>query len=473
MLINLFAVPWLELSVGIPLAGAAVVGRVRSPVAALRWCLAFAGATLVCTLLVVAGEITGESPNGASDWVFGGRLLAVDTLSAPLLPLVALLHLLTALATPRTKMARFSFAWMLAGESLRLAAFGCKQPRMLITLLIAGVALTYLELLRRGKPTRIYLLHMGMFGSALVGGWICIDPASPFQSATIASILLFTAVLVRSGTIPVHLWVIDLFEHASFGTALLSTTQVTGAYLAVRLVLPVAPDWVLRGISIVSLATACYAAGMAAVQTEARRFFAYLFLSHTSLILVGMELHTPISLTGALFQWLSAALSLSGLGLTLRALEARFGRLSLTRYLGLYHHSPALAVCFLLTGLASVGFPGTVGFVGTELLVDGAIGASPAIGVALVSAAAINGIAVVRAYFLLFTGSPHVSSISLAITLRERLAVLTLAALILGGGLVPQPGAVSRYDAAQTILKDRASHPLERRWHEQDVLSAI
>jgi NADH-quinone oxidoreductase subunit M len=170
-----------------------------------------------------------------------------------------------------------------------------------------------------------------------------------------------------------------------------------------------------------------------------------------------MELHTPISLAGALFLWMSVALSLGGLGLTLRALEARFGRLSLTRFSGLYDHSPALAVCFLLTGLGSVGFPGTLGFVGTELLVDGATGASPAIGAAIVLTAAVNGIAVMRAYFLLFTGGRHVSSVSLAITLRERCAVLTLAVLILGGGLAPQFGVASRYLAAETVLKERAA----------------
>jgi NADH-quinone oxidoreductase subunit M len=462
---NLFDLPWLELSVCVPLAGGLCVGWARSSLTAFRWCLAFAGATLICTLLVLVGQVMGESPTGASAWdvqphIFGERLLEIDTLSAPLLPLVALLHLLTALATARTKMARFSFAWMLGGESLRLASFGCKAPWVLIGLLIAGAGLTYLELLRRGKPTRIYVLHMGLFVVCLVAGWACVDSATPFQSATVGSVLLFAAVLIRSGTIPVHTWVTDLFESASFGTALLFATPITGAYLAIRLVLPVAPDWVLQGISIASLATACYAAGMATVQTEARRFFAFLFLSHTSLILVGMELHTPISLTGALFLWISVALSLGGLGLTLRALEARFGRLSLSRFSGLYDHSPALAVCFLLTGLASVGFPGTPGFVGTELLVDGAIGASPALGVVMVLVAAVNGIAVVRVYFLLFTGSPHVSSVSLAITPQERFAVLTLTALILGGGLAPQYGVASRYDAAETLVHDRARHRL-------------
>jgi NADH-quinone oxidoreductase subunit M len=374
------------------------------------------------------------------------------------LVLVALLHFLTALATARTKMARFSFAWMLAGESLRLAIFACKAPLVLIGLLVAGAGLTYLELVRRGKPTRIYVLHMGLFVACLVGGWWCLNRPASTQATTLGSILLFAAVLIRSGAIPVHAWLTALFEHASFGTALLVATPVTGAYLAIRLVVPVAPDWVLKAISIASLATACYGAGLAVVQTEARRFFAFLFLSQTSLVLVGLELHTPISLTGALFLWISAALSLGGLGLTLRALEARFGRLSLSRFFGLYQHCPALAVCFLLTGLATVGFPGTIGFIGTELLVDGAIGASPAIGVVMVLVAAVNGIAIVRVYFLLFTGTRHTSSVSLAITPEERFVVITLAVLILGWGLVPQEGIASRYEAAESILKDRELH---------------
>ena len=40
---------------------------------------------------------------------------------------------------------------------------------------------------------------------------------------------------------------------------------------------------------------------------------------------------------------------------------------------GLYEHTPGLAALFLVTGLASIGFPGTVGFVGAELLVDGIV----------------------------------------------------------------------------------------------------
>jgi NADH-quinone oxidoreductase subunit M len=209
----------------------------------------------------------------------------------------------------------------------------------------------------------------------------------------------------------------------------------------------------LQSLGAVSLITAMYAAGMASTQKEARRFFAYLFLSHASLVLVALELRTSTTLTGALALWISVSLSLGGFGLTLRALEARFGRLSLDRYYGLYDHSPALAVCFLVTGLASVGFPGTLGFVAAELLIDGAVEANVFVGLAVVVAAAVNGIAVVRAYFRLFTGARHASTVSLGITPRERIAVLTLVALILGGGLFPQPGIASRYQAAMSILR--------------------
>src|SRR5262249_50020072 len=156
-------------------------------------------------------------------------------------------------------------------------------------------------------------------------------------------------------------------------TALLFVTPLTGAYLAVRLVLPVAPDWMLRSIGLLSITTAVYAAGMALIQKEARRFFCYIFLSHSALVLVGMETATRLGLTGALCVWLSVGLALSGFGLTLRALEARHGRLGLTSFRGIYEHTPALAICFLLTGLASVGFPGTFGFIGMEMLVDATV----------------------------------------------------------------------------------------------------
>ncbi len=309
---------------------------------------------------------------------------------------------------------------------------------------------------------------MMLFVGLLVLGWSAVELRGRDAIPTaLASILLLLATLVRCGTVPAHCWVTDWFEHATFGNAILFVCPLGGVYAAVRLVLPIAPDWVLHGISIASLITAVYAAGMAVVQNEVRRFYAFLFLSHASLVLVGLELDTVMSLTASLCLWFSVILSLTGFGLTLRALESRFGRLSLTSFHGLYEHTPALAVCFLLTGLASVGFPGTLGFISTDLLVDSAVEVNPTLGIVVVAAAALNGIAVVRAYLHLFTGARHVSTIWLGIGTRERIAVLTLTAMMLLGGLFPQPGVTTRQRAAEAILEDRRSRQRDRRVEER------
>jgi hypothetical protein len=96
-----------------------------------------------------------------------------------------------------------------------------------------------------------------------------------------------------------------------------------------RLVLPTEPDWALHAISGLSLATAVYASGMALVQRDGRRFFCYLFLSHSSLVLVGLEMATPIGLAAGLSMWLSVGLALTSYGITLRCIEARVGRIDL------------------------------------------------------------------------------------------------------------------------------------------------
>ncbi|MBY0522023.1 MAG: oxidoreductase [Gemmataceae bacterium] len=450
-------VPWMEAAIVLALVGALTVSRFRDPLRAYRWGLAFTGIAFICTLLACLGfylcRLEGvELEGGLQVRIWGELIFGIDELNAPLLAVVGLLHFLTALATGRTKMRRFSISWSLASEAIRLATFACTAPWVLIVLLTACTIPPYLELRNRNKPTQVYALHMGLFVVLLVGGWALVESqmVSPLLAAP-----LVAAILIRCGTAPAHCWVTDWFENASFGNALLFVMPLSGVYAAIRLVLPVAPDWMLQWIGIASLVTAVYASGMAVVQRACRRFFAYLFISHASLVLVGLELHTAISLTGALALWISVALALSGFGLTLRALEARFGRLTLTSYHGLYESSPALAVCFLITGLTCVGFPGTLGFVAAELVVDGAVAARPMVGVALVLVGALNGIAAVRAYFYLFTGSRHASTVSLEIGMRERLAVLTLAALLLGGGMIPQPGVASRYRAAIQILQER------------------
>lgn len=454
--------PWLELSILTPLIGAIIVGLLRKQELAHKFSLGIC----TLTLLFAAGEWIDfgllETFEAHDHWdmiefIFHQDVFVIDELSAPLLPLAALVYLMTLLSTLRTKISRFSFGWALASEAILLATLSCRESWMLIVLMALATIPPLIELRARKRCTRVYTIHMGLFVGLLVLGQTMLEFGTEQSTLTLAGGALVTAAaLLRSGIVPLHCWMTDLFEKATFGTALLFVTPMTGAYVVMRMVLPIAPDWALQSIAIVSLVSAVYAGGMALVQREARRFFCYLFLSHSSLVLVGMELATPIGLTGALCVWLSVGLSMAGFGLTLRSVESRTGRVSLDEYHGLYEHMPTLAALFLLTGLASIGFPGTVGFIGTELLLEGAVTVYPLVGMAVVVAAALNGIAILHAYFRVFTGTRHTASIPLRTRFSERVAVLILAVLILGGGLFPQPGVSSRYHAADALMKQRA-----------------
>jgi len=457
---NELHLPWLELCILIPAASSLWVSRIQDVSQARSAGLAVAGATLLLAFTCWIDFETLFSFEAHDHWdvvksLIGRDEFVIDKLNAPLLPLTALLFFLTILATPRVKLVKYSFGLALLSMSSTLAVLSCKETWLLIILTAVNAIPMYADLVARKKPTRVFILHIGLSLLLMFLGAVCYQWTTSDIGRGSGIVMLVAAVLIRSGCVPLHCWITDLFEHAAFGNALLFTTPLVGAYATMRLVLPIAPDWALRSIAIVSLATALYASCMALVQVDSRRFFCFLFLSHSALALVGLETATPIGLTGALCVWISVALSLTGLGLTLRCVEARTGPLALNRYHGMYSHMPHLAGFFLVTGLSAIGFPCTIGFTGTELLVEAALDISPWVGSVVVVSAALNSIAILRAYFRIFTGTTHHSTISLVSGRSERIAILTFTLLLIGVGLWPQPGVHSRYDAAVELLEHR------------------
>ena len=242
------AQPWLEMAIAVTLVGSFFVIFFRNPDRAYRWALAFTGTSFVCAVIAWLGFYLGvpsEMIRRASlqTMLFGRQVLSLDELGAPLFPTIALLHLMTALATARTHMRRFSFSWSLAAESIRLATFSCTEPWVLIGLLAIATVPPFIELVNRGRPTRVYVPHMAFFVGLLVLGWGAVNLSggtggiAPWW-ATEPPLL---AILVRCGTVPAHCWVTDWFEHASPGIGLLYVIPLSGVYAAVRLVLPIAP----------------------------------------------------------------------------------------------------------------------------------------------------------------------------------------------------------------------------------------
>jgi NADH-quinone oxidoreductase subunit M len=456
--------PWLELSIFVPVIAAVIVGLL--PKQSSRWrisSLASGGVLLISLLdwfdFASLHTFEAHDPSSMTESLFGSEIIVVDEFNAPLIALAAGLFFVVILATPTSKCGRFPFGLTLTSMSLLLCLLSCRSPVAIMTLLAAQNLLPLVELHSRKQAWQFFAVHQLLSMSLIVvgyygfGSWSGDNPAS-----TVGMLLTAAGILIRSGCIPFHCWIVDLFDRASLGTGLLFVTPMAGAYALVRLVLPIAPDWIFGWISWFSLFTAAYASAMLLVQVSARRFFAYLMIGNSSLLLVGLESLTPIGLTGALSLWMSIGIALMSLGVILRALEGRVGRVSLDRYHGLFRQMPMLAAFFLLALLASIGFPGTVGFVGVELLVECSVTSSPFFAVIILLVVTINAVAAMRFYFRIFTGSPAPATISMQPRPAELAVIWIFTAMIVLGGLFPQAGVDTRYHAAQELIQRRNQH---------------
>ena len=280
--------------------------------------------------------------------------------------------------------------------------------------------------------------------------------------------LIVIAALARKGILPFHAWLPEVFDHGPLGPAILFNAPQLGAYITVVLIVPRASPEMLRVIALLALATAVYGAALALVQASARRACGYLFMSQSALVMAGLDCTSTGALAGGLLVWLSAGLAFAGLARCVLVLEARRGRLDLRVYHGGYERMPLLAVSFLCMGLACTGFPGTLGFIGQELLVNGAVDAFPVMGFAVVAASALTGLAVLRMYFSLFCGRTDTSSHSGAqfgLARREAWTFVALVAVLVAFGIAPRPLVDSRFAASGSILQARAAHmrgPVER-----------
>src|SRR5205823_5221525 len=182
-----------------------LVGRLRDLDRARRWSVAVTGLTLCCALGAWCDFQLVDAPRATvaahlTTHVFGWEMFDIDQLSAPLLPLTALLYFLTAVTTLRTKMPYFSFALTLFSESIAVATFSCRAPWLIIGLLGTGTVLPYLELVARGRPTRVYVVHAVLFvGSMVLGQSFVGMTPGPHGYSLWAIIPLLVAVLVRSG----------------------------------------------------------------------------------------------------------------------------------------------------------------------------------------------------------------------------------------------------------------------------------
>jgi NADH-quinone oxidoreductase subunit M len=392
----------------------------------------------------------------------GEALLRVDRLSNVLLPFAAAMWLLTVAVTPRASLDRGGLRRTAIATVITLGSF-LTESAVVLLLLSAASVWTFLAALggdaAHRYQRRIVAAYLGLStGLFAIGVALLVVPGVGGTVMETAGLwLIVAAALIRKGIVPFHAWVPEVFDHGRLGPAILFCAPQVGAYVTVVLIVPRASPEMLRVIAMLALGTAVYGAALALVQTSARRACGYLFVSQSALVMAGLDCTSVAALAGALLAWLSAGLAFAGLARCVLVLEARRGRLALDTYHGGYQRMPLLAVSFLAMGLACTGFPGTLGFVGQELLVDGAVAAFPVMGFAVVIASALTGLAVMRMYFSLFCGrpDPHAGA-GFALKSREAWTFGALVLILIGLGIAPRPLADSRFAASAEILRHRS-----------------
>ncbi len=435
-----------------------------------RFSVLSAAMMVLATLVVaVSPQLRFSIRTNALSWLPGGEaIVRIDALSSVLLPFAAGLWLLTVAVTPRAVLDRGGLRRTALATLINLASF-LSESALVLLLLSAASVWTFLSALSdpaHRNQRRIVAAYLGLstliFGIGVV---LLIGPSVENTGLEVAGMcLIIVAALVRKGILPFHAWVPEVFEHGRLGPAILFSSPQVGAYMTVVLIVPRATPEMLRVIAILALGTAVYGAALALVQTSARRTCGYLFMSQSALVMAGLDCTSASALAGGLLVWLSAGFAFAGLARCVLVLEARRGRLDLTTYHGGYERMPLLAISFLCMGLACTGFPGTLGFVGQELLVNGAVDAFPVMGFAVVIASALTGLAVLRMYFSLFCGRSDTlsrSDVRFGLRKREAYTFVAIVIALVVFGIAPRPLVDSRFAASDDILNLRQAHLLE------------
>ena len=186
----------------------------------------------------------------------------------------------------------------------------------------------------------------------------------------------FASFAVKVPMWPVHTWLPDAHVEApTAGSVILAGILLKmGGYGFVRFSLPMFPlasSYFTPLIFTLSAIAVIYTSLVALAQTDMKKLIAYSSIAHMGFVTMGIFAVTREAVQGAVIQMLSHGLVSGALFLCVGVLYDRLHTHEIARFGGLVERMPAYAFVFMAFSLASVGLPGTSGFVGEFLILLG------------------------------------------------------------------------------------------------------
>ncbi|MCH9852916.1 MAG: NADH-quinone oxidoreductase subunit M [Alphaproteobacteria bacterium] len=200
----------------------------------------------------------------------------------------------------------------------------------------------------------------------------------------------FASFAVKMPMWPVHTWLPDAHVEApTAGSVILAGVLLKmGGYGFIRFSLPMLPDasvYFAPLVFVLSVIAVIYTSLVALAQTDMKKLIAYSSVAHMGFVTAGLFAGNPQGISGAMVQMLSHGLISAALFLCVGVVYDRIHSREIAKYAGLVNNMPRYAFFFLFFTMASVGLPGTSGFVGEFLVLVGTFQASTIIGTLLAS----------------------------------------------------------------------------------------
>ena len=212
-------------------------------------------------------------------------------------------------------------------------------------------------------------------GNTDIATWLQTSFPAGMQSWLFLAFLASFAVKVPMW--PVHTWLPDAHVEApTAGSVILAGVLLKmGAYGFLRFSVPMLPAATAEFAPLMyalGVIAVVYTALVAFAQTDMKKLVAYSSVAHMGVVVIGIFTVNVQGISGALFQMLSHGVISAALFLCVGVVYDRIHSREIARYGGLADRMPVYAFAFMLFSMASVGLPGTAGFVGEILVLVGA-----------------------------------------------------------------------------------------------------
>ncbi len=406
---NAVGFPILSLLTWLPLVGGLVILSVRGDEATVaanaRWTALWTSLIVFALSLILWVRFDRTEPGfqfvESLPWLpeYGvGYRMGVDGISVLFVLLATALTpicILSAWDVIRTRVREFMLAFLIL-ETMMVGMF-CAADFIVFYMFFEGVLIPmFLIIGVWGGPRRVYaaikfflytLLGSVLMLLALLAIWhqagttdlaVLLHTAIPPAMQSWLFFAFLASFAVKVPMWPVHTWLPDAHVEApTAGSVILAGVLLKmGAYGFLRFsvpMLPLASAEFAPLIYALSVIAVIYTSAVALAQTDMKKLIAYSSVAHMGVVTIGIFTFNVQGIAGALFQMLSHGVVSAALFLCVGVVYDRMHTREIARYGGLVHRMPAYAVTFLVFTMASIGLPGTAGFVGEFLVLVGSL----------------------------------------------------------------------------------------------------